>query len=453
MRSGSAQTLTPWELKVMRMLRFGGPGLLQAGGAAEEVVGGAHGVVELGFAGADALELEDVVDQADEAVGVAGGDVEHLLDLFGARVEGASGDEAEGGAERGERSAQLVGDGGDELVLHAVEGAALGGVGEGDDYADGFAGFVCRSADSDLDLRAGDVFDGEAGAVLAPEDLVGDADGVEVADAVLDGALFGGIGSAVGAGVVDELVHVAAEEFFGLVAEHLRGGGVDDGDVAVEVDAVDAVADGFEDGVGLADEGAELVFGADLLGDVDAEAEDVGVAAGDFDELVAVGDDADVAVDVAEVEEALNVAFAEDFAEVFGERLAAVFGDEVGEGVADHLFAGAADGLCAVGVDGEQDAGEVVGADHAERALDELAVAGFAFAQGLLGGALHGDVDAGGDDEVGLALVVVAARMPTRRCGEGCRRDAARRFQRRRESLRRGGARSARWRRGCRTRG
>ena len=105
-------------------------------------------------------------------------------------------------------------------------------------------------------------------------------------------------------------MHVAAEDLVGLEAEHLRGGGVDDGDVAVEVDAEDAVADGLEDGVGLAAEGAELVFGADLFGDVDAEAEDVGIAAGDFDELVAVGDDADVAVDVAEVEQALDLALA-----------------------------------------------------------------------------------------------------------------------------------------------
>ena len=84
-----------------------------------------------------------------------------------------------------------------------------------------------------------------------------------------------------------------------LVAEHLGGGGVDDGDAAFEVDAEDAVADGLEDGVGLAGEGAEAAFGANLLADVDAEAEDVGVAAGDVDELVAVGDDADVAVCVA----------------------------------------------------------------------------------------------------------------------------------------------------------
>ncbi len=116
--------------------------------------------------------------------------------------------------------------------------------------------------------------------------------------------------------MVDELVHVAAEHLFGLVAEHLSGGGIDDGDVAVEVDAEDAVADGLEDGVGLAGEGAQAVFDADLLADVDAEAEDVGFAAGDVDELVAVGDDADFAVDVAQMEQALGLASLGDLAEV-----------------------------------------------------------------------------------------------------------------------------------------
>ena len=72
-----------------------------------------------------------------------------------------------------------------------------------------------------------------------------------------------------------------AEQVVGAVAEHLGGGGVDDGDAAGEIDAEDAVADGLEDGVGLVDEGAEFFLGADLLGDVDAEAEDVGLAAGD----------------------------------------------------------------------------------------------------------------------------------------------------------------------------
>ena len=60
---------------------------MQDGGAAEEVVGGTHGVVQLGLAGADAFQFEDVVDQADEAVGVTGGDVEHLAELLRAGVE------------------------------------------------------------------------------------------------------------------------------------------------------------------------------------------------------------------------------------------------------------------------------------------------------------------------------------------------------------------------------
>ena len=88
------------------------------------------------------------------------------------------------------------------------------------------------------------------------------------------------------------------------------------------------------------------------------------------------------------------------------EGAAAVLGDELGEGVADHVFEGAAEALGAVGVDGEQVAVEVVGADHAERAFDELAVAGFALAEGGLGGALDGDVDAGGDDEADLSLLI-----------------------------------------------
>ena len=67
---------------------------------------------------------------------------------------------------------------------------------------------------------------------------------------------------------------------------------------------------------------------------------------------------------------------------------------------------GAAEALGSVGVDGEQVALEVVGADHAERAFDELAVAGFALAEGGFGGALDGDVDAGGDDEADLPLLV-----------------------------------------------
>src|SRR6266851_4593323 len=156
-----------------------------------------------------------------EAVGVVDGNLEHLLGLLGTGGERAAGEEAEGSAERGERGSELVGDGGDELVLHAVEGAALGDVGEGDDYADS-PGFAAPGGVG-VDLGAGHVVDGEAGSIFAPEDLVGDADGVQVDEALANRRVLGGVVRAVGAGVVDEVVEVAAEHLVLLVAEHLGG--------------------------------------------------------------------------------------------------------------------------------------------------------------------------------------------------------------------------------------
>jgi hypothetical protein len=152
-----------------------GGGVEELSGALEELGHGAGDGVELGLAGADALEVEDVVDEADESVGVADGDVHHLAHFFGSGVEGAAAEQAEGGTERGERRAELVGDGGDELVLHAVELIALGDVGEGDDDADGTAGLVV--AVDDEAFGGGDGSGGggrERGDVGAGSDVDGD---------------------------------------------------------------------------------------------------------------------------------------------------------------------------------------------------------------------------------------------------------------------------------------
>ena len=162
------------------MLALAAAACWSAAAPREQVAGAARCELELGLAARDAFEVEDVVDQAHQAIGVAKGDLEHLVHLFGTREEGTTGDQAERGAKRGERGAELVRDGRDELVLHAIEGAALGGVSEGDDDADGFAGLACDPSLLGFDLRAGDVLDGEAGAVLAEEDLVRDAHGLEV---------------------------------------------------------------------------------------------------------------------------------------------------------------------------------------------------------------------------------------------------------------------------------
>ena len=90
-----------------------------------EVAQGAAANLQRSAAGLHALEVEDVVDEADEAVGVGDGDAEEV-EGFGVDVaDDAGGEQAEGSADAGERSAQLVRDGGDELVLEGVELGAL----------------------------------------------------------------------------------------------------------------------------------------------------------------------------------------------------------------------------------------------------------------------------------------------------------------------------------------
>ncbi len=209
---------------------------------------------------------------------------------------------------------------------------------------------------------------------------------------------------------MDQAVHLAAEHLSPGVAQHLGGGGVDDGDPAFEVDAVDTVGDGFEDGIGLTGKGAKAAFGANLLADIHAEAEDVGVAAGGTDELVPIGDDARLLVGMGEMEEALRFTGLGDLLQIVGQKMLAVGNDEFFKGVAEHVGHRPPDGRRAVAVDGEKNAAQVVGADHAERAFDEQAVTGFALSKRGFGGALRGDVDAGGDNEGHLALVVAQRR-------------------------------------------
>jgi len=67
-----------------------GRGLLHGGGAAQQVVGGAQGVVQLRLAAADAFDVQNVVDEARQPVGVADRDLEHLLHLLGPRGQCAA---------------------------------------------------------------------------------------------------------------------------------------------------------------------------------------------------------------------------------------------------------------------------------------------------------------------------------------------------------------------------
>src|SRR6202012_31822 len=83
-----------------------------------------------------------------------------------------------------------------------------------------------------------------------------------------------------------------------------------------------------------------------------------------------------------------------------------IVGHEIGQTTADHLLDAVAKTLGGAGVDGEHAAFEIVGADHAERAFHQLAVASFAGVESRGGFTLIGDVDSGHDDEVDLAGAV-----------------------------------------------
>ena len=159
-------------------LGLGGGAVRDVGGAAQHVDGFDGLPMQRQAPVSHAVEIENVVDQADKPVAVADGHVDHLALLFGALVERAGGDQTQRRAQRGERGAQLVADGGDELVLHFFQAAALRNVLKGHYHA---------GDDAVLHDGVGAVLDGNGSAVLAPEDFVAHANGFGAAQRLEDG--------------------------------------------------------------------------------------------------------------------------------------------------------------------------------------------------------------------------------------------------------------------------
>ena len=107
--------------------------LIHVGGHRQAVLRGVHlddldrirhqrggpdrGELELHGTRVHALNVEHVVDQADQPVGVGHGELEHALGLRGQLAEDAALQQAERAADRGQRCAQLVSNHRDELVL------------------------------------------------------------------------------------------------------------------------------------------------------------------------------------------------------------------------------------------------------------------------------------------------------------------------------------------------
>ena len=90
-----------------------------------------HRAESEGFAAAlDAFQVEDVVNQPHQPFGVGEGNAKQVGGLVVHLAENARGEQSQRSPDGGEGCAQLVTDGGDELVLEAVQGIALADVAE-----------------------------------------------------------------------------------------------------------------------------------------------------------------------------------------------------------------------------------------------------------------------------------------------------------------------------------
>ena len=197
---------------------------------------------------------------------------------------------------------------------------------------------------------------------------------------------------------------VAAQQLGGLVTQHLRRGGVDDGDAASQIDTDDAVTHRLENGIRLANERAQLLLGANLFGDVDGEAQHRGLAPFRLDQPVPVGENVLFAQDVAQVQQALRLTGADQFIQIQLHEMQALGEDKLLDGVADDFFHAQSQAAGPILVDGKNPALKIMRTDQAERPFNELPVARFAFTDGVLRRALHGHVDSRGDDERDLPL-------------------------------------------------
>src|SRR5207237_3431644 len=125
--------------------------------------------------------------------------------------------------------------------------ATLADVAEHDDSA---------NDDAAVADRGRGVFDPDRRAVLAPEHLALDLMHGAVAKRRVDRAVMIGIVPPVMMGVMNDWVDFLADQFFRAPAQHALGRRIDEGGLALGVDAVNAFAGGAQD---------QLVFPFDIL--------------------------------------------------------------------------------------------------------------------------------------------------------------------------------------------
>jgi hypothetical protein len=95
--------------------------------------------------------------------------------------------------------------------------------------------------------------------------------------------------------MMDQGMHVLSQQLLRRIAQHLRSAAIDEGEPALHIHAPDAVTDRVQNRLMLARQCMEFLFGLRLLGNVDAVAEHKRIHARQLQQLVAIGDDAQLA--------------------------------------------------------------------------------------------------------------------------------------------------------------
>jgi hypothetical protein len=72
------------------------------------------------------LEIEDVINQTDKAVGIGGGDTKKVHGPGLKAADGSGGQQTKRSSNAGQGSSQLMGDGGDKFILQLIELGTLG---------------------------------------------------------------------------------------------------------------------------------------------------------------------------------------------------------------------------------------------------------------------------------------------------------------------------------------
>ena len=186
----------------------------------------------------------------------------------------------------------------------------------------------------------------------------------------------------------------------------VRCAAIDEGEPAFHIHAPDTFTDGVQNRLMLARQCIELFFGLRLLGDVDPVAEHKRIRARELQQLVAIGDDAQLARLAPQIKAPLVILIrlllqCLEIRVVIGQVIGV---DVVAQRSADQFLRLVAQSSCCVRVDGEQHAIQIVGANKAQAAFHQLPVALFTGAQSGFGFPLLGHVRTGHDHKAHLVL-------------------------------------------------